>query len=243
MAATGTADKRFPGQNVTIVQWAIDVLTGLGVPVTPTNIGIMVTWANAESGGYNPGAAGGRNNPLNTTQQGPGWIGGGGSQGNISDFATYQDGVRAQVTNLRNPRFGYPAILAGLQAQNPQQTFAAINASGFGTHFPSNYAGQGPTSAGGATATLTGFPNPLSPNPLNNPLVTGPFAGFLGNIPGISDIVGKITDPFKQLEVSLLSKLIYLGEILAGMAFITLGIIIVMVDTGALSKAPIPIPV
>lgn len=135
-APSGQGDKRLTG-NHTIVQWAHDVLTGLGLPTTPTNIAILITWANIESGGYNPNASGGRNNPLNTTQPGHGGVGGGG-QGNIMDYPSYADGVAAIVQNLRNPRFGYPAILAGLAAQSPQQTFAAINASAFGTHISPN---------------------------------------------------------------------------------------------------------
>lgn len=131
-----TGDKRLTGGH-TIVQWAHDVLTALGLPTTQTNIAILVTWANIESGGYNPNASGGRNNPLNTTQPGHGGVGGGG-QGNIMDYPSYADGVAAIVENLRNPRFGYPNILAGLRAQNPSQTFAAINASSFGTHISPN---------------------------------------------------------------------------------------------------------
>ena len=148
------ADPRFP-EGQSIQQWASDLLSALGMPVTSTNVGILTSWANAESGGYNPNASGGRNNPLNTTQQGPGWIGGGGSQGNISDFDTYAHGVAAQAANLKNPRFGYPAILQGLKNQNPAQVFAAINASSFGTHFPSGYTGggaQAPTATSGITA-------------------------------------------------------------------------------------------
>jgi hypothetical protein len=254
-AASTVGDKRFPGSNHTIVEWAIDVLNGLGVKSTPTNIGIMVTWANMESGGYNPNVAGGRNNPLNTTQTGPGWVGGGGSQGNISDFDTYENGVRAQVANLKNPRFGYPAIIAGLKAQDPAATFDAINHSSFGTHFPAGYTGTGAVqpgsttgsidfskSGGGATDGSTQTADLTSFNPLD-PLSIIPGWSLATQIPGLGGILQGITNPFQKLEVSLLSRLIYLGEILAGMVFITLGVAIVLVDTGALSKAPVPIPV
>jgi hypothetical protein len=94
----GTADKRFPGgnPNYDIVSFAIDFLHGIGAPTTPGNIQAVVGWANAESSGYNPSRAGGRNNPLNiVATANDGHVGQGGSQGNIADFATPQAGAAA----------------------------------------------------------------------------------------------------------------------------------------------------
>lgn len=127
-------DKRVPGKS--IQDWAKDVLTGLGTPTSQQNIDTLVTWANTESGGYNPNASGGRYNPLNTTEGAVGFVGQGGSQGNIKDFGSYDQGVQAIVHNLTKTKgVGYDKILAGLHAQDPQATFNAINQSAFGTHF------------------------------------------------------------------------------------------------------------
>jgi len=129
------SDKRIPGHS--IEGWARDVLTGLGAPITPANMSAMLRWANTESGGYNPGASGGRFNPLNTTEGALGYAGQGGSQGNIKDFASYEQGVNAQVYNLLHTRgAGYTGIVNALrQGNNEQGVFSAINASAFGTHF------------------------------------------------------------------------------------------------------------
>lgn len=206
-------DKRLTGGH-TIVQWAHDVLAALGLPTTQTNIAILVTWANIESGGYNPNASGGRNNPLNTTQPGHGGVGGGG-QGNIMDYPSYADGVAAIVENLRNPRFGYPAILAGLAAQNPAQTFAAINASAFGTHIPGNISlttsgvpGLNPVAdiASGATASLTGV--------------------SLSGIPFLGGFLDAATAPAKlaQAFISLFKNWRYVVQVIAGGLLILLAV-------------------
>lgn len=128
-------DKRVPGHS--IEGWAKDVLTGLGAPITDQNMQAMITWANTESGGYNPGVAGGRFNPLNTTEGALGFAGNGGSQGNIKDYASYEQGVQNQVHNLLHTRgAGYEPIVAALRAGNdPQAVFHAVNGSAFGTHF------------------------------------------------------------------------------------------------------------
>src|SRR5262249_1746563 len=128
---------------------AADLLGALGIAPTPTRIGLLVTWANVESGGYNPNVAGGRFNPLNTTETAAGGVAGqGGSQGNIRDFVSYDFGIANQAYNLKNSRFGYPAIISALKAQDAAGFFSAINASAFGTHFPAGYTGGGPLSPG-----------------------------------------------------------------------------------------------
>jgi hypothetical protein len=127
-------DKRLPGH--TIQDWAKDVLTGLGAPVNQQNLDTMVTWANTESGGYNPSVAGGKNNPLNTTEGAVGYSGQGGSQGNIKDFGSYDQGVQAIVHNLTQTKgAGYENILNALHQSDPQAVFSAVNGSAFGTHF------------------------------------------------------------------------------------------------------------
>lgn len=128
-------DKRVPGHS--IQDWAKDVLTGLGAPATTQNMEAMITWANTESGGYNPSVAGGRYNPLNTTEGAVGYVGQGGSQGDIKDFGSYEQGVQAIVHNLTVTKgAGYEPIVAALRAgNNPQAVFQAVNGSAFGTHF------------------------------------------------------------------------------------------------------------
>lgn len=131
--ATG-GDKRTPGHS--IQDWAKDVLGGVGAPVTQQNIDTLVTWANTESGGYNPNASGGRFNPLNTTEGAVGYVGQGGSQGNIKDFGSYDQGVQAITHNLTQTKgAGYEHILSALKGNDPQAVFQAINNSAFGTHF------------------------------------------------------------------------------------------------------------
>jgi hypothetical protein len=235
---SAVADKRFTGQH-DIVSWAYDLLGLLGVPATPTNVGILIKWANTESGGYNPGASGGRNNPLNTTQTGPGWVGGGGSQGNISDFDTYEHGLQAQAANLKNPRFGYPAILAALkQGNNAAGVFAAIDASSFGTHFgsgaqpapvtPGSGGTPGGIGGGGTDATLTG-------SPLD---VIGGFAGdVFSNVPGLGGLIGAATLPGKLagLFIGVFANWRYALELVTGGIMVLLGLWLIAKDTGAVS--------
>jgi len=92
----GGGDKRLPGYS--LETWARDVLAELGAPITDANLTAMEHWANTESGGYNPNAAGGKYNPLNTTEGAVGYVGEGGSQGDIKDFGSYQKASRQSFT-------------------------------------------------------------------------------------------------------------------------------------------------
>jgi hypothetical protein len=153
-------DPRIPGH--TIYQWAHDVLVAMGI-TNPSQIAMqaMADWANHESGGYNPHVAGGRFNPLNTTEGAMGYVGQGGSQGNIKDFGSYDQGIRAQAYNLTHTRgAGYESIVSSLRAgNNAQSIYSAVNASKFGTHnlgpggsAPSGGGGSGGGSGGGGGA-------------------------------------------------------------------------------------------
>lgn len=226
---TTQGDIRFTGSH-TIVQWAHDVLTALGLPVTITNIAILVTWANVESGGYNPNATGGRNNPLNTTQPGHGGVGGGG-QGNIMDYPSYADGVAAIAENLRNPRFGYPAILKGLRDQSASETFNAINASSFGTHINPN-----------TQPTLDGRPGvnpaPDSPSGLAGQGATlavdfNPF-GVAEHLPVIGDLVkgGKAVQALAGFVLGIFRNWRFVLEVLGGAVLLLGGVLIIMNDLG-----------
>jgi hypothetical protein len=164
-------DPRFPGgQSVT--QWAVALLNSIFGPgvLTPAqqaaDVGALVTWANTESGGYNPNVAGGRNNPLNTTEGALGFVGQGGTQGNIKDFGSFQSGVDAQAYNLEHTQgVGYDKILSALRAGNPSAMFSAVDASGFGTKgLGTGGVPAGPTgTSSGSGAALTG----IDLNPLN----------------------------------------------------------------------------
>lgn len=236
---TGSApgDIRLTG-NHTIVQWAHDVLTALGLPTSQINIAILVTWANIESGGYNPHASGGRNNPLNTTQPGHGGVGGGG-QGNIMDYPSYEDGIAAIAENLRNPRFGYPKILAGLRAQDPVATFNAINASAFGTHINP-----------GTSLSTSGVPglNPFTDTPSGTAgqgatpaQETLDLQGLTSHIPVIGGLLTAATWPGKlaQLVIGVFNNWPYILEVLGGFTITVFGMLIIMHDVTGLKTSDV----
>lgn len=238
-AATATAgDKRTPGHD--IVSWAIDLLTLMQVPVSPTNIGVLITWANHESGGYNPSVAGGRYNPLNTTETAKGGVAGsGGSQGNIRDYVSYEAGLANQAWNLTRPSFGYPAIIAGLRAQNPAATFAAINASAFGTHFPAGYTGSGPVAPGShaptpglSTGTTAGGSSPGAQTAETQSLVGDAFSTILGNVPGLSTAIDAAALPakFAGLLIGVFSNWRFVLELAAGTLLMLVGLNLIVKD-------------
>lgn len=109
-------------------QWATDFLSLIGAPVTPTNVGTIVKWEYGESGG-----GGGMFNPLNTTQGGYGGrsINGPG----VKDYPDYVAGLNATVQAFMSglSKYGYGNILNGLKQQDQSATFAAIDASPWGT--------------------------------------------------------------------------------------------------------------
>lgn len=246
LATAAVGDKRFTGSH-DIVSWAMDLIATINaqskgryhIPTNAVTVGILVTWANHESGGYNPSSAGGRNNPLNTTEKSQGGVAGqGGSQGNIVDFSTYADGLRNQAHNLLSPSFGYPAILAGLSAASPAKTFAAINASGFGTHFGANTPVAGVTTSGtgkaaggsaGQTATETG----VDLNPFDA------VKSIIGIIPGVGTIESgaKTYSALAAIAIGVFANWRYVVEVFAGVGLIAVGLLLIAVDTGAAKKA------
>lgn len=107
-------------------QWASAFLVAIGAPPNATNIDTMTRWANAESGGYNPNSGGGKFNPLNVVvQDNDNHTGQGGSQGDIADFGTLADGVRA-AARLFQGNQNAAGIIQGLRSSNQPATFAAI---------------------------------------------------------------------------------------------------------------------
>lgn len=248
-AAQSAADRRLSG-NKDIGTWAIDVLIGLGAPLTNDNISALVGWANHESGGYNPTVTGGLNNPLNTTEGAlcksipwpqPGSCRNGGSQGNIKDFSTYQQGVASIVHNLQNPRFGYPAIVAALQqGHNQNGVFAAIDASQFGTKGLGPGSGSmkgvggGSTAASGSGSTGTGGSGTVQ----TTGTLTDIAQGIVGNLPIIGGITSGASAAF-NLEKTVLGLFLnwrYLAEVMFGLALVSVGILIIVHDTGTDKK-------
>lgn len=250
LTKTPAGDKRF-STNHDIVSWAYDLIAEINrqsggayhIPANATTVGILVAWANAESSGYRPSSPGGRNNPLNTTETSQGGVAGkGGSQGNIVDFATYADGIKNQAHNLLLPRFGYPNILAGLQSANPAKTFAAIDASSFGTHFgagakPASISGGGPTpggiGAGVGTGSGVGTVSAISD------AAGGVIKGIVGVVPGLGTALSA-ADAAVTLEKTFLgifSNWRYVVEVIVGGMLIGVGILLIAHDTGALKAA------
>lgn len=156
-------DKRVPGHSIT--QWAHDLLVAMGITPTPQDMDAMIKWANHESGGYNPSVAGGLYNPLNSTESHFGYARNGGAQGDIKDYANYQQGIKNLAWNLTHTKgAGYEAIIAALRAGNNEQSvFQAVDNSHFGTH------GLGDPPAGGgggrsASVSLNSRHSPIYAN-------------------------------------------------------------------------------
>jgi len=105
-------------------QWAYDFLTKLGMPVTNENVRAMKAWQQAE------GTAA-RFNPLATTQGGFAGSTNFNSVG-VKNFASYEDGIAANVKVIQNGRYGN--ILAALRSGNDAMAVArAIKASPWGS--------------------------------------------------------------------------------------------------------------
>lgn len=109
-------------------KFAVATLNRLGIRPTPQNVKALVGWSAAEGGHTNNDA---RWNFLNTTQNMPG-SGDTGTQGNISVYRDFNQGVDATVKTLRNGRYG--GILQALKSGTPEDVARAIDASPWGTH-------------------------------------------------------------------------------------------------------------
>jgi hypothetical protein len=110
-----------------INDWARAQLTDLGITPSRGAMQIMVGWARAEGGHFKNDA---HFNVLNTTQPMPG-AGNTGTQGNIKQYRSWQQGIKATTRTLRNGRYG--GILRSLEQGNPNEAIAAIGASPWGT--------------------------------------------------------------------------------------------------------------
>lgn len=107
-------------------RWAMDFLNAAGFPLSPANIQAVVSWEYAESGG-----GGGMYNPLNTTQ--------GGYRGEtdlnsvgVKNYASYDDGVRANARVIRNGFYG-EAVALFQQGADARAICDSITRSRWGT--------------------------------------------------------------------------------------------------------------
>lgn len=183
-------------------QYAVDVLHGIGAPITPGNVAAIEIWIAHESGG----STGFAFNPLNSTDHPFGSAGQGGSQGNIQRYQTYAQGVQTIVHQLQYPNHGYPAIVAAFKSNaGTAAILRAVNASDWGTHnFSAAELGTNttapvtsttPSAPGSFTAQTVGFPGGSllsGAGSLVGPLISlgGSAVGGLGGL-----IIGGPGDP------------------------------------------------
>ena len=121
--AAAPADQSQQGQTQDSGNFANDVLTGIGAPVTPENVRAIEAWMRAEGGASH-------NNPLNTTQGAAG-----ASDFNsvgVKTYTSYEQGVQATIQTLLNGYYGN--IIAALkQGNNAMAVANAIADSPWGT--------------------------------------------------------------------------------------------------------------
>lgn len=109
-------------------RFAVEVLAGLGIAPTGENVRALKGWQRAEGGHWNNTA---EHNPLNTTLNLPG-SGDTGSQGNISVYRDWRQGVKATVKTLELP--AYAGIRRALRGGSAMRVARAIDSSPWGTH-------------------------------------------------------------------------------------------------------------
>lgn len=114
--------------DLTIEQFAVRVLHGIGAPITKQNVRAMVGWSKAEGGHFNNKA---RYNPLNTTQPMAG-AGNTGSQGNIKVYKSWDQGIQATVKTIKNGHYG-PIISALHRGSSAEAVAVAIGHTPWGT--------------------------------------------------------------------------------------------------------------
>lgn len=170
----------------TRAQWAKAFLQAIGnaSPSTAT-INWVVNWSAQEDNAVVPG----KNNLLNTTLPMPGSHGGG-TQGNIQYYTSYQQGVQANAMTLKNGL--YPELLRDLQTNNIQALCAGSaqlqkDMQTWGTGYNSWYCNTPatsilqqvyPGSAGTGTPGTTGAKQWYQYPRIDNYGLPDPFGGF-----------------------------------------------------------------
>lgn len=110
--------------------FAKQVLAALGIAKTPDDIAAMERWEAQEGGNWHNDAS---YNPLNTTQNEPGSRDVG-TQGDISAYNSWNQGVKGTVDTLQNG--DYASILQALkEGHSVQAVLDAISGSPWGTKF------------------------------------------------------------------------------------------------------------
>ena len=106
-----------------IPNWQVQILHGLGAPVTQANLTFLNAWTKAEGGSAS-------NNPFNTTQQAPG-----ASTYNsvgVRNYGSPQQGITATIQTLTNGKYGN--ILSALkQGTDARAAATALANSPWGT--------------------------------------------------------------------------------------------------------------
>jgi hypothetical protein len=150
-------------------QWITDFLNAIGAdPNNAQNRSFMNAWITKESGQY-PISYGW--NPLNTTQSGPGSYGGG-AQGNIQFFPSYQSGLAANVETITNGLYG--DLLGALRSGSASTSVPYHGLSTWGTGSLAGMGGSQPpsassTSSSGATSSTSSSGSGATSTPLRDP--------------------------------------------------------------------------
>lgn len=118
--------------------FAVDLLTGIGAPVTQPNVDVVWEWTMAED---SSDGAFIRNNPLNTTRQTDRTVGPDFDSDGVKTYADYAAGLEATVETLLLP--AYSKVVDALVAGDPERARREIWASpwagsryGGGSHWP-----------------------------------------------------------------------------------------------------------
>jgi hypothetical protein len=158
-------------------QWVTDFLNAIGAPQTPQNVAFVNAWIAKESGSY-PISYGW--NPLNTTQSAPGSYGGG-AQGNIQFFPSYQSGLSATVQTIKNGY--YPDLLAVLRSGAPTIGAPYRGLSTWGTGSLAGMQGSKPTVSGSPSTSSSGPPTTSSSGASTDSSTTPAFLQSLHDLP------------------------------------------------------------
>ena len=118
-----------------MADWRVDVLNGLGAPVTKQNLALLTSWQRWEGGATNNDAS---FNYLNTTLNAPGATRSINSVG-VKAFDSYQHGIGATVQTLLNGRYG--GLVQGLRSGNPTGQGVAEGLSTWLSGSPNSAAG------------------------------------------------------------------------------------------------------
>lgn len=156
--------------NYTPQRFAASLLRTLGIHQTPGAVQALVGWENAEGGHWHNDA---KHNPLNTTLNMPG-SGDTGTQGNISVYRSWDQGLEATAKTLAN----YPGIRKALASGNPNAVAAAIGSSSWGT------SGSLVARAIAGTPRVAGVHAGVAPSGSSGGSVTSPDATMTRTVPG-----------------------------------------------------------